>query len=136
MRVGRTRSSRIAQALVEFVLVLPLLLLAMAVIVDLSRYIAVRLALESAARDAAQYAVSRGSATGQPVTASQVASRVSSTVPQWVGAVNVSSDLAATLAGDPAVRVTLSSPQFSFLPMPALWSNPFPVAAIAWYPRR
>jgi Flp pilus assembly protein TadG len=127
---------RRGQALVEFCLSLPLLLVCFCFVVDVARYLHVRVALEAVARDGAQYAVLKDPSTSQFPTDTQVDSRVAAAMPTWMGSYSLIRNLNASVGGDAAVSIRISTTMQAFIPVPGVLPDPCTIVAEAWMPKR
>jgi Flp pilus assembly protein TadG len=121
---------------VEFCLSLPLLLVCFCFVVDVARYVHVRVVLEGVARDGVQYAILKDPATSQYPTDAQVASRVAMAMPAWMGSCNVTRQLNATVGGDAAVCINITTTMQAFIPIPGILPDPCTIVAEAWMPKR
>jgi Flp pilus assembly protein TadG len=136
-RSARWLPGRRAQALIEFCLVLPLLLVVLSIAVDLARYFHYQLVLEDIVTDAARYATVKDPSTGQFPSDSQVDSRIQTAFPPNLGSYTVSKNLNATVGTDAAVSIRISCQVKAFsLILDHLISNPFTIEAQAWQPKR
>src|SRR5690606_32546407 len=109
------RSGRSAQGLVEFALVLPILMMFLAVVVDLGRFLHVQLMLEQLTADAAAYAIVKDEATGALPTAAEITARLANRYPAMFKPYAFDVNVAAKVDGDDAVTCSLSTSVRPFL---------------------
>jgi Flp pilus assembly protein TadG len=106
--VSVVRTRRRAQGLVEFVLVLPVIVLFLAVVADAGRFLHVQMVLEQVCDDAARYASIKDAGTGEAPTLTEVRTRVDALYPTMLLPYQLSLDTKAKVGGDPAVSCALS----------------------------
>lgn len=128
---------RKGQGLVEFVLIFPLLLLFLGVVVDVARFMEMRLTLSEVAHDAGRYAVIKNPVTGAFPTDQKVLSRITAQMPTGAPVPTVLMSSSATVNGEVAVSLRLTVAMTAFTPgVAAVFGGPALITTEIWYPKR
>ena len=99
----------------EFALVVPVLMMFLAALIDVGRFLHVQLMLEQLASDAARYATIPDEQTGALPTAADVTARVDERYPALFKPYTLNVDVSGNLSGDAAVSCQLSTSVKPFL---------------------
>lgn len=128
---------RRAQALVEFILVFPMLLMFLAVVVDLGRLIHARLVMGEIVHDAARYASVRDPESGEMPSESSVRERAFEHLPPFLEHPNIIIDLQTEIAGQPAIVIKLESRVTPLIPLfSTVVGDSITLTESAFHPRR
>jgi Flp pilus assembly protein TadG len=109
------RARRKGQGLVEFSMVVPLLLMFLAAIIDVGRFIHVQLVLEQLTADATRYAVVKDEATGTYPSSEQITARLDAEYPSLYRPYNCRINTSETVGTSQAVTCELSTSMRPFL---------------------
>lgn len=128
---------RRAQALVEFILVFPLLLMFLAICVDLGRLIHARLVMGEIVHDAARYAAVRDPDSGEMPSETSVRQRAFEHLPPFLEAPNIIIDLDHRLGGQAAIVIKLESRVTPLIPIfSTVVGDSITLTESAFHPRR